>query len=380
MPLPLDAASCAPVAAESPELRSGAKLLRVVDVAMFYGERSGGIRTYVRRKADYAAAGGRFEHHVIIPGRAERHLGGWHEVRALQVAASNGYRLPLGTGALRSTLRAIRPDVVLLHDPFWGSRGVADLSDEQGAIVLAVHHGSSELNAAALPGPHRIYASVLRAWMRHAYGRVDGVMSVVDPYPDSGRRAALPLRFGVDPAFRPRPGASRGGHVLYAGRLSREKGVFELLEAAGRSATPWRLHLVGTGPAERHLRARAARLGLSERIRFLPYVNERRRLAQLYAEAGCVVMPGAYETFGLVCLEAPASGGCVVACETAPSARLVGPLAETFRAGNIDGLLAAIERARSSPGDAPRAARLARSSTWERALEAELRDVARLLA
>src|SRR5918997_2870198 len=103
---------------------------RVADVAMFYGERSGGIRTYIREKANYAARTGAFEHHVIVPGRHERHEGGWHELRALRVAATNGYRIPYGVGSLKQTLRAIRPDVVLLHDPFWGSLGVADEARE----------------------------------------------------------------------------------------------------------------------------------------------------------------------------------------------------------------------------------------------------------
>jgi alpha-1,6-mannosyltransferase len=43
----------------------------------------------------------------------------------------------------------------------------------------------------------------------------------------------------------------RGDHVLYAGRLGREKGVFALLEAAHRSSEPWPLWLLGAGPAER---------------------------------------------------------------------------------------------------------------------------------
>jgi cytosine/adenosine deaminase-related metal-dependent hydrolase len=47
--------------------------LRVADVALFYGERSGGIRTYLREKAAYAGRSRDFEHHVVVPGRIERH-------------------------------------------------------------------------------------------------------------------------------------------------------------------------------------------------------------------------------------------------------------------------------------------------------------------
>jgi alpha-1,6-mannosyltransferase len=352
--------------------------LRVADVALFYGERSGGIRTYLREKAAFAERTEALAHHVVVPGRVERHDGGWHELRALRVAASNGYRIPLGVGALKATLRSIEPDVVLLHDPFWAPLGVAETAHELGARVIAVHHGSGELNAAGVPGPQRLYLPAFRAWIRHAYARADGVMSVVDPRRDSGRRASLPLRFGVDPAFRPRPALPRRPHVLYAGRFGREKGVFELLEAAARSREPWRLHLVGTGPAERALAARARRLAIAGRVLFLPWVPDRPRLSRLYAEASCVAMPGAHETFGLVALEATASGASVVACQTAPSAALVGDLAETFAPGDASGLLAAIERARRRDPDLRAAAELASAYTWERAFEHELRDLGRL--
>ena len=59
------------------------------------------------------------------------------------------------------------------------------------------------------------------------------------------------------------PMCARGDHVLYVGRLSREKGVLELLEAAARSEDPWPLRIVGSGPLEETLRTRARKLGLS---------------------------------------------------------------------------------------------------------------------
>jgi hypothetical protein len=97
--------------------------LRIVDVALFYGERSGGIRTYLDAKARHARATGAFEHHVVVPGPRECHNGGRHELPSLRLAAANGYRVPLGARALRRTLGRLRPDVVLLPDPFAAARG-----------------------------------------------------------------------------------------------------------------------------------------------------------------------------------------------------------------------------------------------------------------
>ena len=133
--------------------------LRVADVALFYGERSGGIRTYLDAKAAWAQAGELIEHHVIVPGRVERHEGGRHELPSLRLAATNGYRMPLGAGALKDTLRELRPDIVALHDPFWRPLGVTQTAHELGAKVVAVHHGSIALDAAGLPGPDAALAS-----------------------------------------------------------------------------------------------------------------------------------------------------------------------------------------------------------------------------
>jgi Mannosylglycerate hydrolase MGH1-like glycoside hydrolase domain len=63
---------------------SSASRLRIADVTMFYGERSGGIRTYLKAKAAFAARSGAYEHHLIVPETATRQ-------RSLRLAASNGY-------------------------------------------------------------------------------------------------------------------------------------------------------------------------------------------------------------------------------------------------------------------------------------------------
>ena len=235
-----------------PELRLvRPRQLRIVDVALFYGERSGGIRTYLDAKRAVLAADPGADHHVIVPGPQERHDDGWHALPSLRLAAANGYRVPIGVGALKRTLKALSADVVLLHDPFWSVMGVNVVAREGGARVIAVHHTSPAMDAHGLPGPTRAWQPLLRGWFHHAYREVDAVMAADDPWADTGRVATLPLRFGVDEAFRPRPEIARGDHVLYAGRLAREKGIDLLLDAAARSRSPWKLELIGDGPASR---------------------------------------------------------------------------------------------------------------------------------
>lgn len=332
----------------------------IADVALFYGERSGGIKTYLDAKAAWARAAGAVEHHVVVPGPRERHEGGRHELPSIRVAATNGYRLPLGVKRLAETLEAIGPDVVFLHDPFWGPVDVTRAAHRAGALVVAVHHGSVALDAAGLPGPDRVYRPLLRRWFHHAYRDVDAVMSVVDTEHDAGRRADLRLRLGLDPAFRPRPEAERGAHVLYVGRFAREKGV----EALARAAEGWPLRCLGAGPL-RDL--------LAERADVRPWVHSREELALEYARAGVVVMPGEHETFGLAALEAAACGARVVACETAPSAGPAG--AATFAPGDVPGLRRAIARQANAPRDLAAAERIAGHHGWAAIFARELAEL-----
>ena len=111
---------------------------------------------------------------------------------------------------------------------------------------------------------------------------------------------------------------------------------------------------MGTGSATKAVGARIRRLGLTERVRLVPHERDRDALAAAYRSARCVVMPGEFETFGLVAFEAAACGAATVACTTAPSARLLGASPHTFAPGDPRALLAAIERARAARARPPR--------------------------
>lgn len=97
--------------------------------------------------------------------------------------------------------------------------------------------------------------------------------------------------------------------VAYAGKLVEFKGVDTLLNAAAvyeRGARPLATVIAGGGPLDAELKAQAERLNL-ERVFFL---GDRGRddCATLYQLAEMVVMPSRAEPFGLVALEAMASG------------------------------------------------------------------------
>jgi len=104
--------------------------------------------------------------------------------------------------------------------------------------------------------------------------------------------------------------------LLFVGRLDPIKGIDLLLESVALLRTPARLLVVGGDPAGdpevERLRARAAELGIADRVRF-PGAVPQRNLPTYYHAADAVVVSSRYESFGLVAVEALACGAPVVA-------------------------------------------------------------------
>lgn len=102
--------------------------------------------------------------------------------------------------------------------------------------------------------------------------------------------------------------------IFYIGRLVQEKGVQVLLDAAPailRRFPNTKFVIAGKGPFEEYLHAHARNLGLEEKVHFLGYVNDQARNG-LYDSASVAVFASLYEPFGIVALEAMASGTPVV--------------------------------------------------------------------
>jgi glycogen(starch) synthase len=137
--------------------------------------------------------------------------------------------------------------------------------------------------------------------------------------------------------------------VLLVGRLVYEKGFQLALEALApivERLPGVRFLVAGSGTYEEELRAQARALGLTEHGMFLGWIGDD-VLHSLYRIADLCVVPSIYEPFGLVALEAMASGcPCIVADtgglrEVVPSGERVGL---RFDGGDADHLGVMIER------------------------------------
>jgi glycogen synthase len=149
-------------------------------------------------------------------------------------------------------------------------------------------------------------------------------------------------------AAAPRSTPATPFRVLYAGRLERDKGVFDLLEVAARleASRPggFRWTICGGGSAEREFATAAQARGLASIVT----LRGRLRRPELSAEfAGCdsVFVPttaGFPEGLNRAAVEAALSGRPVVISKTAPAAEILGPAAVVVAPGDIEAYAAAL--------------------------------------
>jgi glycogen(starch) synthase len=170
----------------------------------------------------------------------------------------------------------------------------------------------------------------IERWMAH---RADSVITcshymrghAADIYDIDERRITV-IPNGIDPsdlrpvddlnALRLRFAQPDEKLVLLVGRLVYEKGfqlALDALPAVIEQVPGVRFLVAGSGTHEAELKAQAERLGLSEHGVFLGWIGDD-ALHSLYRIADLCVVPSLYEPFGLVALEAMASGcPCIVA-------------------------------------------------------------------
>lgn len=210
-------------------------------------------------------------------------------------------------------------------------------------FTTSYHTRFPEYLSARLPVPERLSY----AWLRRFHNAGAGCMvSTPTLAADLSARGFGPLLHwgrGVDLAlFRP-DRAFRfdlpGPILLYVGRVAVEKNI----EAFLKLEVPGTKVVVGDGPS---------RAGLEARFPQAVFVGVKtgEALADCYAAADCFVFPSRTDTFGIVLLEAMASGLPVAAYP------VMGPIDVVGEAGALDeDLAAAVQRALTVPREIARA-------------------------
>jgi glycosyltransferase involved in cell wall biosynthesis len=164
------------------------------------------------------------------------------------------------------------------------------------------------------------YSALYAATM--AYMRGSGALSKIDAFiclTEFARRrwisAGVPAeRLFVRPnsvdASQIEPAAGHGDYVAYIGRLSREKGLWTLIQAMERVNGPV-LKIAGTGPEEDAIRDYIKRSGL-QNIELVGFLSGDARTEFLRNSMFTVLPSEWYEMFPMVLLEAWAAGKAVI--------------------------------------------------------------------
>jgi phosphatidylinositol alpha-1,6-mannosyltransferase len=261
-------------------------------------------------------------------------------------------RVAFAAAALRLVLRG-RPGFIFCGHLYMLPLA-AVLARLVGARLIVQVHGIE----AWRPPPMAIRACVGEASLWLAVSRYTRQRLLAWANIDPARVRVLPntLSETYRPSEKPRDHALRGKRViLTVGRLAageRYKGHDRIIEALPQilRRTPDAIYfIVGSGDDVVRLKAKAAAVGVSERVVFVGHVP-RATLPCYYALADVFAMPSSGEGFGIVFLEAARSGVPVIGgnCDGSVDALADGAIGQLVdpddRNELVDAIIAALDR------------------------------------
>lgn len=217
--------------------------------------------------------------------------------------------------AITTSIRSWGPDLIHSHHLWLVSSLAAEIADSI-PIVCSCHgsdlrqfHQCPHLRDQVIAGctkQERILAlsNDQKTRIERTYGIESGRIQVVG----AGYDEKLFTNPG-QPIYSTTPPA-----IVYAGKLSRAKGVIWLLKALQSIELPFHLHLVGSGQGEEAQQCHAEALSLGDRVTIHGSLSQP-DLAGLLQKSDFFVLPSLFEGLPLVILEALASGCRVIATD-----------------------------------------------------------------
>jgi glycogen synthase len=334
----------------------------------------GGLARHVRKLSEGLAAEGT-ELHVLT--RGDEAMPPDEELEGVVVHRVREPRRPRDLGEFVAWIEHMNADMLaagvelgdglefdLVHGHDWlvASAGDHLAKRFRCPLVVTIHATEYGRHQGWVQAHPQSYIHGVERWMANRADRVIACSAymrehVADIYGLDERRIAM-IPNGIDPldlqpvddleTLRARFAAPDEKLLLLVGRLVYEKGFQLALDALPgliERVGGVRFLVAGSGTAEADLRAQAGRLGLDAHGTFLGWIGDD-VLHSLYRIADLCVVPSIYEPFGLVALEAMASGcPCIVADtgglrEVVPDERV----GLRFRSRDSDSLATMVER------------------------------------
>lgn len=344
--------------------------MKIIDVAEFYAELGGGVRTYINQKL---AAGARAGHEIVVvaPGpedREEERLGGricW--VKGPPLPPDPRYYVLWREEAVHRILDREAPDVVEGSSPWSGGWFVARWPG-RAVKTFIFHQDPVAVYPQTFLGHHLGIDRVDRmfgwywAYLRSLSARFDATVVSGEWLAEKLRRFGLvrpeAVPFGIDKAqFSPslrdpavrtqlleRCGVGEDASLLVnISRFHPEKRIGTMLEGFRRASAkrPMGLVIYGDGPLRRWVERKAAGV---PGVHLAGFVSDREEVARSLASADAMLHGSSAETYGLVVAEAVCSGLPIIVPNQGGAADLADPsYAETYPPGDVAGCSEAIE-------------------------------------
>lgn len=363
--------------------------MRIVQLANFYGPRSGGLRTALHHLGGgYVGRGHQVT--LVVPGPRHRDEQLFNGVRRITLPApslpgTGGYRV-VDPWRARRLLEQLRPEAIEVSDRLT-LRGLGRWARHHDVRSVVISHERLDrlLEHVGLPAAAaRRMADRANTHMARDYDHVVCTTAFARIEFDRIRAAnvcRIPLGVDLslfspsrrDHGLRGQLAAGAEALLVHCGRLSPEKHVersVDTLAQLHRAGERVRLVVAGDGPRRAALERRARGLPVT----FLGFVDQRPDVARLLAAADVSLAPGPHETFGLAALESLASGTPVVVSQSSALVEIVRPTCGVAAADEAGAFAAAVGGLLATDRGAGRVAARSRAEqfSWPSAVDGML--------
>ncbi len=316
--------------------------MRIMIVTDQYPPMVGGVPTVCHGLAtDFANRG--HQVWVVAPSysnrdvrRLEQHRVRVYRFSSFEWPAYEGMRIPfLPVMPMRNLLKRTMPDIIHIHSPaVLGNIAQLLAGGLRKPVIVTNHYLPINMSHSLSSDPMigKYFSTVTYSYLVHFCNRCDYVtaptQTALDLLYDHGLHApAQALSNGIDLSkFTPGPADPQIRQrfnlpadqplVLHVNRLSEEKRIDVLIDAAAKMTGNAHVVLVGTGPAEAELKEQAEQFGvLNSRVSFLGYVRDAELLA-LRRSSAVFAIPSEADLQSLATMEAMACGLPIIAADS----------------------------------------------------------------
>lgn len=311
--------------------------MKICDIVQSYSPRSGGVKFYLSNKMKYLSIRQDIQHIMIVPGKKhgirEEKNTKIFDIKSPQIPGSLDYRLLIGKRRIYAIIQQEQPDIIEIDSAYLSSWIAIFAAKKFSIPVVAYYHSDFPRKLSdKLAFVSRILSReaklIIDAYLRMVYNRTQATVTATYTYEtilkQTGIHNVVRIPLGVDTdTFHPRESRARVFsrlHIeetmrllVYIGRLAKMKNIENLMEMMNfleDNHDCAYLLIIGDGELRDIVKEKAKK---KQHILWLPYIQDRDVLADIYSAADLFVHAGDMETFGLVSLEAQACGTRVVA-------------------------------------------------------------------